>query len=175
MNIVSGPEFSGCNKLLDAVLKADERDGLQKQAKHKDSEDEKRLAVYFQDVFETNDTWKLQEFVWYNMALHFGLLGNEVFTKLKKSDLSFVSDGKFEYVVLKCDFYTKNTAGGLASREFQSVGRIQDKLQVKAMLRLLSILPPSEEVVFLPALVGCRSKEGHWFAHAPLGRNSITS
>ena len=109
------------------------------------------------------------------MALHFGLRGSEVFTKLKKTDLSFEKDGKSEYVVLKGDFNTKNTPGGLSSREFHNVGMIRDEIQVKAVRRLLSILHPSEDRVFQRALAGCRSKDGNWFARAPLGHNSIAN
>ena len=89
--------------MLDAVLKANKRDGKERKVQHKESisaEDKMVLAAYFEDVLGTQDTWKLQEFVWYCFSLHFGLRGAEVFTKLKKDDLCFRKNDQGKYLEL---------------------------------------------------------------------------
>ena len=90
-NIFSQAEFRGSKNALDAVMKKNKPDGLERQVQHKDpitEEDKKRLATtYFEDTLETNDTYKLQFFAWYTIATHFGLRGGEVFAQIRKQDL----------------------------------------------------------------------------------------
>ena len=54
--------------------------------------DKSRLSEYFKGVLDTNDTYQLQSYCWYNMARHFGLRGGEVFAKLTKNDIVFERD-----------------------------------------------------------------------------------
>jgi len=80
------------SQILDSVLKTNKATGACKPVQHKDAinaEDKARLQTYFADVLETNDTYKLQSFCFYNLAIHFGLRGGEVFAKLRKSDVEF--------------------------------------------------------------------------------------
>ena len=82
--------FKRSNGVLDAVLKRNKASGYCKPVKHKDvltAANKDRLTNYFADVLETQDTYKVQSFVWYNIAKHFGSRGAEVFAKLKKTDL----------------------------------------------------------------------------------------
>jgi len=84
--------FRRSNQILDAVLKNNKATGACKPVQHKDAinaEDKARLQTYFADVLETDDTYKLQSFCFYNLAIHFGLRGGEVFAKLRKSDVEF--------------------------------------------------------------------------------------
>ena len=64
------------NRILDVVLKHNKAHGLAKPVEHKDAiteEGKVRLRAYFADVLETQDTYKLQSFCWFNIARHFAL------------------------------------------------------------------------------------------------------
>ena len=183
VTIFASQSFQASNAMLDAVLKANKRDGKERKVQHKKSisaEDKMVLAAYLEDVLFTNDTWKLQEFVWYCFSLHFDLRGAEVFTKLKKDDLCFRKNDKGEYLELSCDFHTNNTPGGLRGREFSfsSAGQIHDPKQLSVVRRLLEVLHPLEPRIFQRALAGHKvhngKKEGIWFVRVPLGHNSIS-
>jgi len=126
--------FRDSNIVLDAVLKRNKAEGNSHKVEHKDAitdADKDRLAEYFKDVLDCQDTYKLQSYCWYNMTRHLGLRGSELFVHLNKDDVQFKTkeDGS-EYMTLKGDFLTKNTPGGLR-------GRIENETQVKAMRRFL--------------------------------------
>jgi len=176
-NIRSGDAFQNSNRVLDAVLKKNKAQGKARPVRHKEAisaADKERLEAYFEDVLTSDDTYKLQSFVWYCFARHFGLRGGEVFAKITPNDLQFCNDeDSSEFVKLKTDFLTKNTPGGLQAREFNSCGRIQEQKQVKSLKKLLTLLHPSQTRLFQRVLPGCRQKDGPWFANAPLGKNSL--
>ena len=177
-NIRDDKEFMTSNNLLDAVLKRNKAEGKSKPVQHKESiteADKARLNEYFEDVLDSNDTYKLQSYCWFNIARHYGLRGGEVFAKLTRQDLLFKQDDQDkEYVVLRSDFLTKNTPGGLKAREFHSCGRIQEERQVKALHRLLERLHPNSDRLFQRVLVGCRPEGGPWFAQVPMGHNTLS-
>ena len=104
-NVRSDSAFNASNRILDAVLKHNKAHGLAKPVEHKDAiteEDKVRLRTYFADVFETQDTYKLQSFCWFNITRHFALRGGEVFARIKRTDFDFrVDEERKEYVVLK--------------------------------------------------------------------------
>ena len=113
-NIRDDKEFMTSNNSLDAVLKRNKAElGESKPVQHKESitEAEKvRLNECFEDVLDSDDTYKLQSYCWFNIARHYGLRGGEVFSKLTRQDLLFKEDDQDkEYVVLRSDFLTKNT------------------------------------------------------------------
>ena len=111
--------------------------------KHKEEicpEDRERLDLYFDDVLTSNDPVQLTMFVWYNITVHFGLRGNEIRTKMVKTDLGFQRGDSGEFIVLSSDFASKNGSRELASREFETVGRIQDEKQVDAVCLFLEKL-----------------------------------
>lgn len=100
--------------------------------------------------------------------------GGELFSLLKRTDLEFATDENgAKYIVLKSDFVTINSKGGISSRECNTCGRIKDATQVKAMHRHLAPLHPTQERLFQRVLPGLRSTTGPWFAEAPLGHNSL--
>lgn len=177
-NVRSDSAFNASNRILDAVLKHNKAHGLAKPVEHKDAiteEDKVRLRAYFADVLETQDTYKLQSFCWFNIARHFALRGGEVFARIKRTDFDFrVDEEKKEYVVLKTDFLTKNSPGGISSREFKSCGMLKDEVQVQALRRLLARLHPNQERMFQRVLPGVRSVNGPWFMNAPLGHNALS-
>ena len=161
----SGEQFQNSNRVLDAVLKKNKAEGQARPVQHKDAisaADKERLDAYFEDVLTSGDTYKLQSYVWYCFARHFGLRGGEVFAKITRNDLQFCSDEDgSEIVKLKTDFLTKNTPGGLRAREFTSCGQIQEKKQVESVKKLLSLLHPSQTRLFQRVLLGCGRKTGH--------------
>ena len=67
------------------------------------------------------------------------------------------------------DFVTKNTPGGLTGKEFTTCSRVQDKVQVAALKRLLSLLAPSVDRLFQQAL----ADKGPWFARMALADNMV--
>ena len=169
-------QFQNSNRVLDAVLKKNKAEGQAQLVQHKDAisaADKERLDAYFEDVLTSGDTHKLQSYVWYCFARH-GLRGGEVFAKITRNNLQFCSeeDGS-EIMKLKTDFLTKNTPGGLRAQEFTSCGQIQEKKQVESVKKLLSLLHPSQTRLFQRVLLGCRPKDGPWFANAPLGKNTL--
>ena len=177
-NVREDAAFRESNIVLDAVLKRNKAEGKTQKVQHKDAltdADKDRLAMYFEDVLETQDTRKLQSYCWYNIARHLGLRGSEIFVRIRKDDIEIKTneDGS-EYVTFKGDFLTKNSPGGINGREFASCGRIENATQVKAMRRLLSFLNPNQPRLFQRILYGCRPNDGPWFANAPLGHNSIS-
>ena len=177
-NLRCDSDFASSNRLLDTVLKKNKAEGKARPVQHKESiseADKLRLSEYFQDVLESDDTYKLQSYCWFNIARHYGLRGGEVFAKLRRQDLVFKRDGDGkEFVLLDNDFVTKNTPGGLNAREFHYCGRIQDDSQVKALHRLVDRLHPKLDRLFQRVLPGCRRKEGPWFAQAALGHNTLS-
>ena len=70
------------------------------------------------------------------------------------TDLSFEKDGESEYAVLKGDFYTKNTPGGLSSQEFH-VGMIDH----------LHSYGPGTRFGASPARIGCDACVSHLSFH----------
>lgn len=177
-NLRKDGAFITSNRLLDASLKKKKAEGQSKPVQHKESissPDKVRLDEYFSDVLETQDTYKLQSYAWYNIARHFGLRGGEVFALLKVTDLQFCHDeNNDEFISLKSDFLTKNSPGGINAREFNTCGRIQDAVQVQAMRRLLGLLNEKQDRLFQRALLGMRKADGPWFANAPLGHNQLS-
>ena len=90
----SDSAFNASNRILDAVLKH-KAHGLAKPVEHKDAtseEDKVRIRAYIADVLETQDTYKLQSFCWFNIARHFALSGGEVFARIKQTDFDFRVD-----------------------------------------------------------------------------------
>lgn len=127
-NLRQDAAFNESNRVLDAVLKANKASGQCKLVQHKEAmseADKTRLQDYFADVLDSQDTYKLQSYCWFNIARHFGLRGGEIFSRLKRTDLEFnVDEDGPEYIRLKADFVTKNTKGGIQSREFKTCGII---------------------------------------------------
>ena len=128
------------------LKKKNKATGSCKHVQHKDvlsEEDKARLSSYFADVriLVTDDTYKLQSFCWFIIARHFGLRGSEVFVQLRNNDVEFKrSESGEEFAALRTDFLTKNSKGGINSKEFQTCGMIKDTTQVEAMKQLISIL-----------------------------------
>ena len=76
----SGEQFQNSNRVLDAVLKKNKAEGQARPVQHKDAisaADKERLDAYFEDVLTSGDTYKLQSYVWYCFARHFGLRGGD--------------------------------------------------------------------------------------------------
>ena len=72
-----------------------------------------------------------------------------MFARIKRTDFDFrVDEEKKEYVVLKIDFLTKNSPGGISSRDFKSCGMLKNEVQVQALHRLLARLHPNQERMF---------------------------
>ena len=177
-NLRSDVSFKRSNEILDAVLKNNKATGSCKHVQHKDvlsEEDKTRLSSYFADVLVTDDTYKLQSFCWFIIARHFGLRGSEVFVQLRNNDVEFKrSESGEEFAVLRTDFLTKNSKGGINSKEFQTCGMIKDTTQVEAMTRLMSMLHKSQDRLFQRVLTGVWPTTGPWFCNAPLGHNPLS-
>ena len=93
-NVRSDSAFTASNQILDAVLKH-QAHGLAKPVEHKDAItelDKVRLRAYFPHVLETQDTYKLQPFCWFNIARPFALRRGEVFARIKRTDFDFGVD-----------------------------------------------------------------------------------
>ena len=160
-NLFKSVEFSQSHRVLDATLKVKKLDGEELSVRHKASltqEDLSRLEAYFSDVLQANDPIKLTEFVWYVITLHFGLRAREIQVQLRKSDLEFRSDDSGDYFVLNKDFASKNCQGGTKGREFETIGRVQNAHQVKALRLFLSKLNPGVERLFQRARNGIRRR-----------------
>ena len=177
-NVFRNPVFKQSNVVLDGVLKKKKAVGLELKPEHKAAicmEDLVKLNSYFEDVLDAADPVKLTYFllVSSHLTLHFAFRGAEVQIQLKKQDIVFEVDrtGK-EYVTLKRDFVTKNCAGGVDGREFQSCGRLQDPVQIAAIKKLLTKLHPEVDRVFQRALPGIQ-EEPTWFAKMPLGHGVV--
>ena len=87
------------------MLKRNKAEGKTQKVQHKDAltdADKDRLATYFEDVLETQDTRKLQSYCRYNIARHLGLRGSEIFVRIRKDDIEIKTneDGS-EYVTFK--------------------------------------------------------------------------
>ena len=163
--------------VLDATLKVKKLDGEEPSVRHKASltqEDLSRLEAYFSDVLQANDPIKLTEFVWYVITLHFGLRAREIQVQLRKSDLEFRSDDSGDYFVLNKDFASKNCQGGTKGREFETIGRVQNAHQVKALRLFLSKLNPGVERLFQRARMGfVEEEDATWFQRQVLGKNLL--
>ena len=99
VNIFSQTKFCGSSNVLDAVLKKNKSDGLERQVLHNDAiteEDKKRLGTYFADVLETNDTYKLQFFCLVYHHHSFRPSGWRSFVQTRKQDLVFEKDADGE-------------------------------------------------------------------------------
>ena len=178
-NLFKSEEFTQSHRVLDATLKANKEQGLEPAVKHKEAltiEDRKKVQAFFADVLESNDPVKLTMYVWYAMTMHFGLRGHEVQVRLKKSDLEFKQDDSGEFVVLSTDFASKNCPGGIAGREFATVGRVNDPRQVAAMRLLLEKVHPDVDRIFQRARTGpVKETDKTWFTRQALGHNLLGS
>ena len=178
-NLFKSEEFTQSHRVLDATLKANKEQGLEPAVKHKEAltiEDRKKVQAFFADVLESNDPVKLTMYVWYAMTMHFGLRGHEVQVRLKKSDLEFKQDDSGECVVLSTDFASKNCPGGIAGREFATVGRVNDPRQVAAMRLLLEKVHPDVDRIFQRARTGpVKETDKTWFTRQALGHNLLGS
>ena len=100
-----------------------------------------------------------------------------MFARIKRTDFDFRVDEEtkeYNIIVLKTDFLTKNSEGGISSREFKSCGMLKDEVQVQPLRRLLARLHPNQERMFQRVLPGVRSVNGPWFMNAPLGHNALS-
>ena len=176
-NLFKSVEFSHSHRVLDATLKMKKLAGEEPSVQHKSAltqEDLCRLERYFSDVLQGNDPIKLTEFVWYVITLHFGLRAREVQVQLRKSDLEFHSDDSGDYFVLNKDFASKNCQGGTKGREFETIGRVQNANQVKALRLFLSKLNPGVERLFQRARMGfVQEEDTTWFQRQVLGKNLL--
>ena len=68
--------------------------------------------------------------------MHFGLRGQEVQVRIKKTYIEFKSDNAGEFIELSTDFVSKNCPSGIAGHEFNTVGHVDDPRQV-VVIRLL--------------------------------------
>ena len=176
-NLFKSVEFLQSHRVLDATLKVKKLDGEEPSVRHKASltqEDLSRLEAYFSDVLQANDPIKLTEFVWYVITLHCGLRAREIQVQLRKSDLEFRSDDSGDYFVLNKDFASKNCQGGTKGREFETIGRVQNAHQVKALRIFLSKLNPGVERLFQRARMGfVEEEDATWFQRQVLGKNLL--
>ena len=68
---------------------------------------------------------------------------------LKKSDIVFETDSEGRtFATLHRDFHSKNCCGGVAGREFETTGGLQEARQVDALKKLMSKLRLTWSVCF---------------------------
>ena len=100
-----------------------------------------------------------------------------MFARIKRTDFDFRVDEEtkeYNIIVLKTDFLTKNSPGGISSCEFKSCGMLKDEVQVQAFCRLLARLHPNQERMFQRVLPAVRNVNSPWFMNAPLGHNALS-
>ena len=178
-NVFQTPALQESNRVLNAVLVENKTRGEDSTVHKEDIEgdDATRLDAYFDDVLEACNAVKLSQYCWYNVTTHFVLRSAEVQVQLKKSDLSFKTDGEGnKYVALKRDFVSKNAKGGLNGREFVCDGRMCEQKKISALRLLLSKLHPDVNRVFQRAIIGeLPADKPVWFMKCPLEHNVLTS
>ena len=92
MDIFNDPAFVDANKVLDGVLKERKRAGKDHTVDHKEALRDCHLAkleMNFSDTEPTDNPRKLSMLVWYVLTTHFCPYGEEIQSKLTKSDLVF--------------------------------------------------------------------------------------
>ena len=178
-NVFRTPALQESNRVLNADLVKNKTRGEDSTA-HKEliaGDGAAQLDAYFEDVLEARNAVKLSQYGWYNVKTHFALRSAEVQVQLKKSDLSFETDGEGkEYVALKRNFVSNNAKGGLCGREFVCDGRMYEQKKISAIRLLLSKLHPEVDRIFQRAIFGELSADKPvWFMKCPLGHNVLTS
>ncbi|MEL7309713.1 MAG: DUF3504 domain-containing protein, partial [Pseudomonadota bacterium] len=77
--------------------------------------DMERIRTYF----DRSTPQILQQEVWFNIMLHFGLRGRETFSQLSRDSISFDSDSDgHRYAYLCHSFLSKNVRSSLSQKEF---------------------------------------------------------
>ena len=130
-------------------------------------------AVYFEDALSSEDRRKLTQYCWFLITIHFCLRGQELQSTLKKTDIVIDEEQGVTSIRLRTGFLTKNSAGGINSREFGSAGRITDPKQVAAIKMLLEKTNPDLDRLFQRVHPSFHPSHQFWFIKAPLGHNLI--
>lgn len=182
IDIIRGHHFKKANKVLDAVLKAKQKDGREPAVQHKKpitDDDWTRINEHFSDISTTLDPRKVTTYVWFQVSSHFCLRGGELQSRLRKQDLVFTVQDGVERITLGTDFQTKNHRGGLAGAGYVTKGSIQDPVQVNAIKRYLEKLHPDIDRLFQRCLLRkgeVFSKDvSCWFMKSPLSHNVLDS
>lgn len=139
--------------------------------------DMKKLSEYF----DKSNPKILQEEVWFDLMLFFGLRGRETVRQLRKESISIESDADgMKFARINHDTLSKNSKASLSRKEFESIkqGRMyaidKSNCPVKALEMYLSKLPVDNNELFplpLKKVTGdlwyCRNRV--------LGKNTLAS
>ena len=111
-------------------------------------EDWSCLKEYFAEALTSLDIRKVTYYVWFHVSLHLCLIGGELQSKLKPSDLEFTSIVGEDAVVLGHDFMSKNHRCGLSGSSAETARVITDAEQVAVFRRYLRKLNPLQNRLF---------------------------
>ena len=179
VKISKNPEFIKSNKMLDAKLRINRREGKE-NVKHKPTIDKTDLAkIESSSYMNKNTPAGLLRKVWFYISLYWCRRGREGQRELTRSSFDFKKDANGRcYVVMTHDECTKNHQGGENSKpsneketRLYSTGSSSDAY---ACLQLYSEkLNPSCDAFFQRPRANFQPSDAVWYENKPLGVNYL--
>lgn len=172
VNILKDPEFSRANAVLKAMVGKWIHEGNKaKSYPAIEPSDMTKIRGYF-----TRTTPNiLQQEIWFNCVLYFGLRGREVLSFLKKNDIDFdVDSDGHEFVRIKNEFLTKTVKKSLSQKEFEniSVARMYansdcpSECPVNCFRLYLSKIPDTNSHLFAMPNINFNSSSKSWYTNS---------
>ena len=128
IHIVQDPVFAKANNIFKAKCRLYAKNGNPKpQRKPEISEgDLQKISAYFSSEDTAQSSRKLQQVLWYGLAVNLGCRGREIYRQLKKESIVFAEDDVGEeYFFIQQSVVEKNHPGGpSASDQYTCDNRI---------------------------------------------------
>lgn len=119
VNIVNGPEFASCNRMLKSMVGHFLKEGG-KVNQHVPIEDEDLQKI--SDYFTRKNPTALQDEIIFNIIFYFGQRGREHIRKLTKNDFRLVADDNGKaWVEIVTNLTSKNVKPGLNNSDFADI------------------------------------------------------
>ena len=182
IHIVQDPVFTKANNMLKAKCRLYAKNGNPKPQRKPEisNGDLIKISEYFSAANKAENSRKLQQAVWYTLAINLGCRGREIYRQLKKDCLVWAKDdiGK-EYVTINQAVVEKNHPGGTTpGDQYSCDNRIYDcqygEHGLLSLLKLyISKLHPECPWLFQQHRHRPTSSDEVWFKNEPLGINTI--